>query len=180
MRRGDECKLNPPDCKAWAGSHHMSVPYNSEAVTRNTTGCCVSRWRRCFSVSVFTFSSLEILYLAVSILLISLSKPFFISVTAFLTGAFLFDTFLECPSLHLHYPSFLACCLLFTLKPISYLLFNCCWVFVALRALLLWWPLLLQSTGYRCTGFSSCSAWAQQLRLQVSKACGLSSCGTRA
>ena len=55
-----------------------------------------------------------------------------------------------------------------------------CWVFVAARGLslvaasggysLLWcagfslqWLLLLQSTGSRCTGFSSCVRWAQQL-----------------
>ena len=29
----------------------------------------------------------------------------------------------------------------------------------------LWWLLLLQSTGSRCVGFSSCGAWAQQLWL---------------
>ena len=55
VRRGDECKLNPPDCKAWVGSHAMKVLYKSEAVTRNTIRCCISRWRRCFSVSAFFF-----------------------------------------------------------------------------------------------------------------------------
>ena len=32
------------------------------------------------------------------------------------------------------------------------------------------WLLLLQSTGSRCTGFSSCSTWAQQLWLAGSRA----------
>ena len=43
-----------------------------------------------FAVSVFIFSSLEILYLVASILLISLLKAFFISVTAFLIGSISF------------------------------------------------------------------------------------------
>ena len=55
VRRGDECKLNRPDCKAQAGSHHMKVPYISKAMTRNTIRCCISRWRRCFSVYAFFF-----------------------------------------------------------------------------------------------------------------------------
>ena len=39
----------------------------------------------------------------------------------------------------------------------------------------LWWLLLLQSTGSRCTGFSSCGMWAQQLWLrdQGSNPCAL-------
>ena len=66
------------------------------------------------------------------------------------------------------------------------------WVFVAARGLSLvaasggysllrcagfslWWLLLLQSTGSRRTGFSSCGTWAS-----VAVACGLSSCGMRA
>ena len=34
-------------------------------------------------------------------------------------------------------------------------------LFVAVHRLLLWWLLLLQSTGSRHAGFSSCSTWAQ-------------------
>ena len=34
----------------------------------------------------------------------------------------------------------------------------------------LWWLLLLWSTGSRCTGFSSCGTWAQQLWLTGSRA----------
>ena len=74
-----------------------------------------------------------------------------------------------------------------------------CWVFVAARGLSLVaasgvysllqcagfslrWPLLLQSTGSRCTAFSSCSTWAQQLWHMdpVFVALGPSICGTRA
>ena len=64
-----------------------------------------------------------------------------------------------------------------------------CWVFIAVRGLSLvpassgysslWctgfsmrWLLLLQSTGSRCTGFSSCGSWAPERRL--------SSCGAQA
>ena len=52
------------------------------------------------------------------------------------------------------------------------------WVFVAACRLSLvvsmgfslWWLLLLRSTGSRCTGFSSCGTWAQQLWLRGSRA----------
>ena len=44
----------------------------------------------------------------------------------------------------------------------------------------LWWLLLLQSTGSRLTGFSSCGAQAQQLWLVGSRERRLSSCGARA
>ena len=60
------------------------------------------------------------------------------------------------------------------------------WVFVAVRGLSvvvanegcsslrcvgfsLQWLLLLRSTGSRCTGFSSCGMWAQQLQLMGSR-----------
>ena len=62
-----------------------------------------------------------------------------------------------------------------------------CWVFIAARGLslvvvsggysslrcvgfALRWLLLLQSTGSRCAGFSSCGTWAQQLWLAGSRA----------
>ena len=48
------------------------------------------------------------------------------------------------------------------------------WGYSSLRCVgfLLWWLLLLQSTGSRLAGFSSCGSWALQ--------CRLSSCGARA
>ena len=71
------------------------------------------------------------------------------------------------------------------------------WVFVAVRRVSLvvasggcsslrcagfslWWPLLLQGTGSKCAGFSSCGTWAQELWLAGSGiVCGLRSCGSR-
>ena len=63
-------------------------------------------------------------------------------------------------------------------KVIYFIYFWLPWVFVAARGLSLfvasgcysslwcvgfslWWLLLLQSTGCRCVGFSSCGTWAQ-------------------
>ena len=67
-----------------------------------------------------------------------------------------------------------------------FIYFWLCWVFVACGLSLvavsggypllrcagfsLRWLLLLQSTGSRCTGFSSCGSWAQQLWLVGSRA----------
>ena len=76
---------------------------------------------------------------------------------------------------------------LFLKKIYLYIYFWLCWVFVAVRGLslvaasggysLLWcvgcslrWLLLLQTTGSRCMGFSSCGTWAQQLWLAGSRA----------
>ena len=41
------------------------------------------------------------------------SKAFFIFITAFWISNIFFDSFLKFPSLYLHYPSILVCCLLF-------------------------------------------------------------------
>ena len=43
-------------------------------------------------------------------------------------------------------------------------------LFVAVHELLIAWLLLLQSTGSRHAGFSSCGTWAQQLWLTGSRA----------
>ena len=61
---------------------------------------------------------------------------------------------------------------------IVFIYFWLCWIFVAAQTFLqLWclgfslqWFLLLQSTGSRHTGFSSCGMWAQQLWLLGSRA----------
>ena len=71
----------------------------------------------CFSIwvlSIDTSSNLLILLLAMSSLLISPSKAFFISVMGFLILAFNFDSFLGFTCLCLH---LLVCCILFILEP---------------------------------------------------------------
>lgn len=72
---------------------------------------CFSIWK----ISIYISSISLIISLAMTTLLMSLWKTLFISINAifFLLLAFPFDTFLEFPSVFLHYSSTHACCSLF-------------------------------------------------------------------
>ena len=93
--------------------------------------------------------------------------------TEYLESNYIYKIFSEFLSPHLNNDSFL-----FFLIYLFYLFIFGCWVFVTARGLSLvaasrgysslwcvgfslWWLLLLQSTGSRRMGFSSCSARAQ-------------------